>query len=217
MASAPPALSEANMDFNTLLPQCGPDVGEADGTLVLRIVDEIRIGVADRDFHIRTRMAVHSLKRHLDMKRILTPEVRVEVAGILYGVVTEERDLDQVIIKQFSRFLTRILKPRGEAEPLELNLPWRPLYHLIDRFYFGKARHSNSSLVVNLGSCIVNLTRQARRYFPAGADLEILDEFRPLCCPQDMAVLKAQGYICLLLRRDQPAALDFIPELMAMW
>lgn len=109
------------MDVNALLPEVGGDAGEADGSLVLRIVEEIRAGVAERDFHIRTRMAVHSLKRQLDMKRILSPAVRVDVAGILYPVITDERDLDQVLMKQFSRLLTRILKPR-ETEPLELIL-----------------------------------------------------------------------------------------------
>ena len=154
------------MDINLLLPSVGADVGEADGSLVRRILDEIREGVAERDLHIRTRMAVHALKQYLDMKRVIPRESRVEAARTLYAVVTEEPDLDQVLMKQFSRLLTRILKPR-EPEPLELSLPWRPIYHLIDRFFFGKARRSSASLCANLGACLVNLARQARRYFPA--------------------------------------------------
>ena len=49
-------------------------------------------------------------------------------------------------------------------------------------------------------------------------------EFRPLFCPQDMSILKAQGFMCLLLKR-QPSgfkgrsaeALAMAREAMANW
>lgn len=41
------------------------------------IVEEIKRGVGEGDFHLRTRIAVHALKRHLDLKRSVSRDARV--------------------------------------------------------------------------------------------------------------------------------------------
>ena len=41
------------------------------------IVEEIKRGVGEGDFHLRTRIAVHALKRHMDLKRSVSREARV--------------------------------------------------------------------------------------------------------------------------------------------
>jgi len=61
------------------------------------IVEEIKRGVSEGDFHLRTRTAVHALKRHLDLKRSVSPDARVVVIKILYSSITDVEDLDQML------------------------------------------------------------------------------------------------------------------------
>ena len=98
-----------------------------------------------------------------------------------------------------------------------MRLEWRRLYHLIDSLLFGKARAPQTPLCRNLPYYTVLLARHARRYFEDGANDEIMKELRPFCCPQDMSLLRAQAYICLLLQREAPGAADLVDEVFAMW
>lgn len=179
------------------------------------IVDEIKRGVRESDFHLRTRISVHALKRHLDLKRSVSREARVEVIKLLYTAITDA-GLDQMLQRGFAKVLCRLLKIR-EENPLDLSLDWRPLYHLIDRLLFGKARTPQTPLCRNLPYYAVLLAKYARRYFDEGSNEEILKELRPCYCPQDMSLLRAQGMLCLLLVRQAPNAAECVNEIFAMW
>jgi len=180
------------------------------------LVEEIKRGVSEGDYHLRTRIAVHQLKRHLDLKRTVSREARVVVIKLLYSAITDAEGLDQMLQRNFAKVLCRLLK-RREEEPLPLRLEWRRLYHLIDSLLFGKARAPQTPLCRNLPYYTVLLARHARRYFEDGANDEIMKELRPCCCPQDMSLLRAQAYICLLLQREAPGAADLVDEVFAMW
>ena len=180
------------------------------------IVEEIKRGVSEGDFHLRTRTAVHALKRHLDLKRSVSPDARVVVIKILYSSITDVEDLDQMLQRGFAKVLCRLLK-RREDEPLPLCLAWRPLFHLMDRLLFGKARTPQTPLCRNLPYYAVLLARHARRYFDKDANEAIMNELRPCCCPQDMSLLRAQAFMCLLFVRQAPNAFECVDEIFAMW
>jgi hypothetical protein len=177
------------------------------------IVEDIKRGVGEGDFHLRTRIAVHALKRHLDLKRSVSRDARVVAIELLYGAMTGTEGLDQMLQRGFAKVLCRLLK-RREEEPLDLKLPWRPLFRLIDRLLFGKARTPQTPLCRNLPYYSVLLARHARRYFEDGANAEIFAELRPCCCPQDMSLLRAQALLCLLLVREAPGAVDCVDEVL---
>ena len=180
------------------------------------IVDEMENGIAQKDYHLRTRIAAHSLKRHLDLKRSITREACSKAVKLLYAVITDSQDLDQILIRNFAKLTCRILQ-RKDLQPLSISLPWFPLYRLMDLFFFGKARTPQIPLCRNLGHYLVSLARHSRRYFDASCNPEIFKEFRPMCCPQDMSVLKSQAFLALLIRRDLPDALDYLEEMLSMW
>lgn len=134
---------------------------------------------------------------------------------LLYTATTETEGLDQMLQRGFAKVLCRLLKRRDE-QPLDLQLPWRPLLRLIDRLLFGKARTPQTPLARNLPYYAVLLARHARRYFEEGANDEIWQELRPCCCPQDMSLLRAQALLCLLLVREAPAASACVDE-VCVW
>lgn len=172
--------------------------------------------MSEGDFHLRTRVAVHALKRHLDLKRSVSRDARVVAIKLLYSAITDAEGLDQMLQRGFAKVLCRLLKKR-EKQPLDLRLKWRPLFHLMDRLLFGKARTPQTPLCRNLPYYTVLLARNARNYFEEGANHEILTELRPCCCPQDMSLLRAQAFMCLLLVRQAPDAADCVDEIFAMW
>jgi len=69
------------VDINTLLPkaikkhgrerglfeQCAGTSHERADELCWKMVDELERGIKEKDFHLRTRTAVHALQRHMDL------------------------------------------------------------------------------------------------------------------------------------------------------
>ena len=159
---------------------------------------------------------MHALKRHLDLKRSVSREARVAVIPPLFAATTDAHGLDQMLQRNFAKVLCRLLK-RREEEPLPMSLPWRPIYQMIDRLLFGKARTPQTPLCRNVPYYAVSLARHARRYFVPGANAEILAELRPFCCPHDMSLMRAQALLCLLLPRGSPDAADVVDQIFAMW
>jgi hypothetical protein len=209
-------------EINAMLPM-GHFAIEDQRRFLPRIVELILDGAENKDWYGKLRKGVHSLKNYIDLKHSVPNGARVVLVKCLYRVVTEESDhLDQYLIKIFAQVAWILLKKKEFLQSLEL--AWRPLYDMMHRIFFGKSRTSQTPLCRNLGYYLVMLAKESRRYFQDGCNDEILAELRPFFCPQDMSILKAQGFLCLFLRRQRVGfkgggadALSFVHEAMAYW
>mmetsp|Transcript_88473 Transcript_88473/g.235374 ORF Transcript_88473/g.235374 Transcript_88473/m.235374 type:complete len:2151 (+) Transcript_88473:23-6475(+) len=192
-------------DPNDWIPQ-SEDVGRDAALHLPNIVAAILKGCDDRDWFRSVRQGVHALRRYLDLKHFIPRQDRALLAVRLYNAATSELDLDQNLQKTFAQTTVRLLK-RREGERLAIELPWRPIYKVLDRLFFGKARISQTPLCPYLSHYMVKLARTARAHFPPGSAREIIDELRPsFCAPCAPALFRAQAISCLLLPRAPPHA-----------
>ncbi len=100
-------------------------------------------------------------------------------------------DLDFPLVEHFSNILTQLLKKQEQLTRLDLTIDWRPVYELYLRI---NAINERSPILApeNMEQGIFNtFVKHARVYFPIESTSEMLEEWRPLMCPFDMAMCKA--------------------------
>ncbi|XP_012226473.1 proteasome activator complex subunit 4B-like [Linepithema humile] len=92
-------------------------------------------------------------------------------------------NLEVDFITGIARTLINLLNKKELISPDELELPWRPLYELLQPLRKNSAGiYRPPSFFANLLYCVI---RCVKTYFPLNATQEILDELRPLLCPFD--------------------------------
>lgn len=98
--------------------------------------------------------------------------------------------LDVFSLEYIIFFLFPSFRKKELISPEELELPWEPLYKLVQRIIasggtsLGMYRYFSS-----LESTLAALVYAAKVYFPVTATKEILDELRPCLCPFDTSTM----------------------------
>lgn len=184
------------VDLNTLLPEAyAAAVAEEQAAATAALVAGLEQCHAQRDF---ARGAVHWLKvltEHMQLKYDLSRAQRTALARAALKFVFAD-DCDLVLQGRYARHCSALIKKENSVD---LVLPWRPFYELINKHYFLKERAVRFVQRDTHGTPIASLAFHARQYFGPGATAEILAEFRPLLCPYDQLAFKAQSFLCALL------------------
>ncbi|XP_010009291.1 PREDICTED: proteasome activator complex subunit 4-like, partial [Nestor notabilis] len=140
--------------------------------------------------------------------RKFSREDHVLFIKLLYELVTIPR-LEISMMQGFARLLVNLLKKKELLSRDDLELPWRPLYEMLERILYSKTE--------NLG------LNWFPKYFPEDATAEMLDEWRPLMCPFDVTMQKAITYFELFLPTTLPPALHqkgfklWFDEFIGLW
>ncbi|XP_053568667.1 proteasome activator complex subunit 4 [Bombina bombina] len=175
--------------------------------------------------------------------RKFSKEDHVLFVKLLYELVTIPK-LEISMMQGFARLLISLLRKKELLSREDLQLPWRPLYEMLERILYSKTEHlglnwfpnsyrqglsSTKTLVLNiLHRCSVEgvlktLVKACRPYFPDDATAEMLEEWRPLMCPFDVTMQKAISYLELFLPTSLPPELHckgfrlWFDELMGLW
>ncbi|XP_077341678.1 proteasome activator complex subunit 4 [Lithobates pipiens] len=175
--------------------------------------------------------------------RKFSKEDHVLFVKLLYELVTIPK-LEISMMQGFARLLVQLLKKKELLSREDLQLPWRPLYEMLERILYSKTEHlglnwfpnsyrqglsSTKTVVLNvLRRCSVEgvlktLVKACRPYFPDDATAEMLEEWRPLMCPFDVTMQKAISYFELFLPTSLPPELHhkgfklWFDEFMGLW
>ncbi|KAG9484281.1 hypothetical protein GDO78_009934 [Eleutherodactylus coqui] len=175
--------------------------------------------------------------------RKFSKEDHVLFVKLLYELVTIPK-LEISMMQGFARLLISLLKKKELLSREDLQLPWRPLYDMLERILYSKTEHlglnwfpnsyrqglsSTKTIVLNvLRRCSVEgvlktLVKACRPYFPDDATAEMLEEWRPLLCPFDVTMQKAISYFELFLPTSLPPELHhkgfrlWFDEFMGLW
>ncbi|XP_063300040.1 proteasome activator complex subunit 4 [Pelobates fuscus] len=175
--------------------------------------------------------------------RKFSKEDHVLFVKLLYEMVTIPK-LEISMMHGFARLLINLLKKKELLSRDDLQLPWRPLYDILERILYSKTEHlglnwfpssshrglsSTKTILLNvLHRCAVEgvlktLVKACRPYFPDNATAEMLEEWRPLMCPFDVTMQKAISYLELFLPTSLPPDLHckgfrlWFDELLALW
>eukprot|EP00038_Savillea_parva_P004886 m.144688 g.144688 ORF g.144688 m.144688 type:complete len:1888 (+) comp11603_c0_seq2:145-5808(+) len=152
----------------------------------------------------------------------LSVEDHVHLAVLLFRLFDIE-GIDETLQERTAAILRRLLRKQDLLPSTALIIEWRPLYDLITKHFFCKLRRT-SEVHRGLGDAIVKLIKDARRFFPATATAEILDEMSPMLCPHDEVCFRAAAFLSLLLPTNgaSPAAssphfLGWFERLLTVW
>ncbi|XP_076166569.1 proteasome activator complex subunit 4 isoform X2 [Ptiloglossa arizonensis] len=111
---------------------------------------------------------------------------------LMYELVTIP-ELESFLVRGFSSALILLLKKKGLISPDELELPWKPLYELVDRV---QANGETCLGMYRSFDCLSDtlnmLVHVVKVYFPLSATQEILDELRPTFFPLNCVMMSAR-------------------------
>uniref|UniRef100_A0A8C3ST02 Proteasome activator subunit 4 n=1 Tax=Chelydra serpentina TaxID=8475 RepID=A0A8C3ST02_CHESE len=155
--------------------------------------------------------------------RKFSKEDHVLFIKLLYELVTIPK-LEISMMQGFARLLINLLKKKELLSRDDLELPWRPLYEMLERILYSKTEHLGLNWFPNsVESVLKTLVKSCRPYFPENASKEMLDEWRPLMCPFDVTMQKAITYFELFLPTSLPPELHhkgfklWFDEFIGLW
>ncbi|PKU42955.1 proteasome activator complex subunit 4 [Limosa lapponica baueri] len=155
--------------------------------------------------------------------RKFSREDHVLFIKLLYELVTIPK-LEISMMQGFARLLINLLKKKELLSRDDLELPWRPLYDMLERILYSKTEHLGLNwFPTSVESVLKTLVKSCRPYFPEDATAEMLDEWRPLMCPFDVTMQKAITYFELFLPTTLPPELHqkgfklWFDEFIGLW
>lgn len=117
-------------------------------------------------------------------------EDHIKLVKLLFELITIP-NLDSGLLCSWCLLVNRLLKKRRMLSPDDLQLPWKPVYELVKRVSLTKFKRLGMKVYSDR---TVNAVKQfighVRCYFPIESTQEMLDEWRPLLCPFDTAMIE---------------------------
>uniref|UniRef100_A0A8D2L1E2 Proteasome activator subunit 4 n=1 Tax=Varanus komodoensis TaxID=61221 RepID=A0A8D2L1E2_VARKO len=206
----PPPAAQKELVYNKLLPYGDKLEAEA-GRLLLQIKLNLSRAVQLQELWPGVRPGKFSKEDH------------VLFIKLMYELVTIPK-LEISMMQGFARLLINLLKKKELLSRDDLELPWRPLYEMLERILYSKTEHLGLNWFPNsVESVLKTLVKNCRPYFSDDATAEMLDEWRPLMCPFDVTMQKAITYFELFLPTTLPPELHhkgfklWIEEFLGLW
>ncbi|CAG0916740.1 unnamed protein product [Notodromas monacha] len=134
-------------------------------------------------------------------------EDHVAFVKLLYDILCIP-DLDFFSVIKVAQTLSLLLKKRELLSRDDLELPWWPLYRLLEAN--SNDRLQKDKVITrprNLKAVLKTLIRRCSPYFPREATEEMLMEWRPFLCPFDSAMHKGIEYLSVFLNVLMPPEL----------
>lgn len=158
-----------------------------------------------RDIKVGASFWVGQLTRYIRLYGLkFSKEDHVLLIKLLFELSTIP-DLELSLVPKFSTQLVALLKKQKLLTREDLELPWKPVYQLVENVAYSPYEHHGLQLFPqNMEHELKNLVNYCRTYFPVSATQEMLDEWRPLLCPFDVTNIKAVHYFEYFLPTDLP-------------
>ena len=122
----------------------------------------------------------------------------IDFINLAWNLLTSHEQ-ETRLMEVFVKVLLSLLSRKDLLSPAELELPWRPLYLLLEDLNSHQVQMNLKVYPVDFEKKLKSLVKVCRYYFPASATDEILAEFRPYFCPHDHVMTKAISYCALFL------------------
>eukprot|EP00002_Diphylleia_rotans_P028238 TRINITY_DN5698_c0_g1_i4.p1 TRINITY_DN5698_c0_g1~~TRINITY_DN5698_c0_g1_i4.p1 ORF type:complete len:1112 (-),score=185.40 TRINITY_DN5698_c0_g1_i4:278-3613(-) len=172
----------------------------------------MREAILAGDLSTRAIRITYQMSELQRIKCPLHPSVYVPMVRMVYYMITETEFpvLNKLeLLVTVSPFIKR-------ARKANFQLPWGPLCEEMSKYHFTKFRRLLTAAQREYAHELVNYARAMRRFFPASAGIEIMDTYRPLLCPYDQSLFKAQSFICTLMPTHAVTS-QVLEELILVW
>ncbi|KAG2196811.1 hypothetical protein INT47_002738 [Mucor saturninus] len=213
--------SQHTMHFSQCLPYANLLEHEAEQWLD-DICVNLALSVKAKDFTRGALSWVKRLSSYMDMKHAVPRHIRAQLAKLLYEMVIMP-GMEPALVELWSNNCIRLIRHNKRLGPEDLQLQWRPLFEIIDKTLFPKARQRALISESKLLGAVLRLTGYAQRFFSSTSSQEILDEFLPKFTTHSVSeAIRAQGYIVLFLPvENQPnytlQSQDYLSTIFSLW
>lgn len=154
----------------------------------------------------------HRLQCLISLQYPIMRSTRASLASLYYHVVLVP-GLDARLVELAAQMAISLLQPRRKISIRDVQLPWKPLYDMLNRQLFPKARQTG---LTGLSNTLMDLATTAQRFFPASEAEVILHEVLPLLDGSNInSVIGAQAFLVHFLPLSKPQR--WLPAMFKLW
>ncbi|XP_062621766.1 LOW QUALITY PROTEIN: proteasome activator complex subunit 4B-like [Saccostrea cucullata] len=188
--------------YNKFLPYA-ENIDDESNAALAEIKGNLAKAVLLRDVKVGATFWVGQLTRYIRLYGMkFSKEDHILFIKLLFELTTIP-DLELSLVPKFATQLVALLKKQKLLTREDLELPWKPIYQLVENVAYSPYEHHGLQLFPhNMEHDLKNLVNYCRTYFPLSATQEMLDEWRPLLCPFDVTNIKAIHYFEYFLPTD---------------
>ncbi|GAA5990546.1 hypothetical protein JCM10908_003124 [Rhodotorula pacifica] len=201
---------EEQLDYPESLPYETESLEEMDAKLeeiVRRLVDCVRA----KDYDVGFVQWNHRLECWISLKYPMKRELRARLAR-LYFELSVLPGMDARLVDIAVNQAITLLEPKKRIDISDLQLPWRPLYALLEKELFPKQRKTGTT---NVATTLLSLVEYSQRFFPPHEIPAMLATFLPRLSPNLNSIIAAQAFCTHFLPVSHPQY--YLPAVFKLW
>ncbi|KAI1320115.1 hypothetical protein EDD11_002087 [Mortierella claussenii] len=214
-----PQWGDLSTALHNILPY-GHDLSQEASEMLQNIVHHFGLCLKSEDWAPGALYWGRQLSDYLDLKYALPLETRVAFAKVFWDLAFAP-GMDTTMVEIWCQYCRRLIKKKDLIGPKDLELPWRPVYDLLERTLFPKNRQRALLSESKRMTKVIRLIEHAQRFFPKNATKEILEEFLPKMSTSSLPeLLKAQSYLSTFLPTSIDSGMDpqeWMPAIFRLW
>lgn len=105
-----------------------------------------------------------------------------------------------------------LLEPKKKIDISDLQLPWRPIYAILEKELFPKQRKTG---ITNLSTTLLSLVEYSQRFFPPHEIPAMLATFLPRLSPNLNSIVATQAFCTHFLPVSHPQY--YLPAVFRLW
>ncbi|KPV77183.1 uncharacterized protein RHOBADRAFT_25084 [Rhodotorula graminis WP1] len=175
--------------------------------IVRRLVDCVRA----KDYDVGFVQWNHRLECWLSLKYPIKRELRAKLAR-LYFELSVLPGLDARLVDIAVNQAIVLLEPKKKIDISDLQLPWRPVYAILEKELFPKQRKTG---ITNLSTTLLSLVEYSQRFFPPHEIPAMLATFLPRLSPNLNSIVATQAFCTHFLPVSHPQY--YLPAVFRLW
>ncbi|GAA5854935.1 hypothetical protein JCM8547_004128 [Rhodosporidiobolus lusitaniae] len=197
------------LDYPKSLPYEAEGLEEMDQKLeviVRRLVDCVRA----KDYDVGFVQWNHRLECWTSLKYPMRRDLRARLAR-LYFEIAVLPGMDARLVDIAVNQAINLLEPKKRIDISDLQLPWRPLYDLLEKELFPKQRKTG---LTNVATNLLSLVEYSQRFFPPHEIPAMLSTFLPRLSPTLNSLIATQAFCTHFLPTSHPY---YLPAIFKLW
>ena len=138
-------------------------------------------------------------------------EIRAKLA-MLYFEIAVLPGMDARLVDVAASMGMALLESKKKIDISDLQLPWRPIYAVLEKELFPKQRKTG---LTNISSTLLNLTEFSQRFFPPHEVSAMLKCFLPRISSNLNSILATQAFCTHFLPTSHPQY--YLPAVFKLW
>ncbi|BGP18854.1 hypothetical protein JCM10213_003509 [Rhodosporidiobolus nylandii] len=198
------------LDYPNSLPYQAETIEEMDEKLefiVRRLVDCVKA----KDYDVGFVQWNHRLECWISLKYPMRRDLRARLAR-LYFEISVLPGMDARLVDIAVNQAITLLEPKKRIDITDLQLPWRPLYDLLEKELFPKQRKTG---ITNVATTLLSLVEYSQRFFPPHEIPAMLDKFLPRLSPSLNSIISSQAFMTHFLPISHPQY--YLPAVFKLW